>query len=64
MVSVSGTVAEFQNSSGNCTFTPTTSTWLCSSDIRLKKDIADTGDALAGLDDTRIRDFTIKATGE
>lgn len=62
--SASGTVAEFQNSSGNCTFTPTTSTWSCSSDARLKKDIVDAGDALAWLGGMRIRDFTLKATGE
>lgn len=60
----SGTVAEFQNSSGNCTFTPTTSTWSCSSDARLKKDIVDTVSALPWIGDMRIRDFTLKATGE
>jgi len=62
--SASGTVAEFQNSSGNCTFTPTTSTWSCSSDARLKNDIVDTGVALPWIGDMRIRDFTLKATGE
>jgi hypothetical protein len=62
--SAQGTVAEFQNSSGNCTFTPTTSTWSCSSDARLKKDIVDTGVALPWISDMRIRDFTLKATGE
>ena len=44
--------------------TPTTSTWSCSSDARLKKDIVDNAKAhaLLWLDDMRIRDFTIKAT--
>ena len=62
--SASGVVAEFQNSAGNCTFTPPTSTWSCSSDERLKKDIANTGEALPELADIRVRDFTLKSTGE
>jgi Chaperone of endosialidase len=64
--SASGVVAEFQNSSGACTLTPSSSsmTTTCSSDMRLKTDIHDAGDALAWLDDMRIRDFTIRATGE
>jgi len=55
-----------QNSSGTCTHTPSSSaeTVSCSSDVRLKKDIVDTGDALTGFDSMRVRDFTIKATGE
>jgi hypothetical protein len=32
--------------------------------VRLKTDIADTGDALVLLDGMRVRDFTMKATGE
>lgn len=64
--STSGTMMELQNSSGACTFTPATSnlTIACSSDQRLKTDIRDTGDALAWLDDMRVRDFTVIATGE
>jgi hypothetical protein len=62
--SASGIVAEFQNSAGNCTFAPITSTWSCSSDIRLKKDIQDSGAALPDLQDMRIRDFTLRATDE
>jgi hypothetical protein len=64
--SASGAVAGFQNSADLCTLTPaaSTPTWSCSSDIRLKTDIADTGDALAQLDNMRVRDFTMKATGE
>jgi hypothetical protein len=60
----SGIVAEFQNSAGNCTFAPITSTWSCSSDMRLKKDIQDSGAALPDLQDMRIRDFTLRATDE
>ena len=62
----SGAVAGFQNSADLCTLTPaaSTPTWSCSSDMRLKTDIADTGDALAWLRGVRIRDFTMKATGE
>lgn len=61
-----GTVAEFQNSAGACTFTPTASsmTASCSSDSRLKKDIVDAGDAIAWLNDMSVRDFTIRTTGE
>jgi hypothetical protein len=64
--SASGIVVEFQNSSGACTFTPSASSMTpsCSSDRRLKNDIQDTGDALAWLRDMRVRDFTIKSTGE
>jgi hypothetical protein len=64
--SASGIVAEFQNSSGTCTMSPGTSsmTTTCSSDIRLKTDISDTEDALTGIKDMRIRDFTVRATGE
>jgi Chaperone of endosialidase len=64
--SASGIVMELQNSSGACTFTPGTSsmTSTCSSDVRLKTDIHDTDDALPWLVDMRVRDFTVKATGE
>jgi Chaperone of endosialidase len=61
-----GVVADFQNSSGYCTFSPSANGILttCTSDVRLKKDIVDTGDALAWLGTMRIRDFTLRATGE
>ena len=64
--SASGIVAEFQNSSGACTHSPgpSSETVSCSSDVRLKKDIVDSGDALAWLGDMRVRDFTVRATGE
>src|SRR6266436_3874150 len=64
--SASGIVAELQNSSGACTYQPGASyeSVSCSSDARLKKDIADTGDMLAWVRDMRIRDFTIIADGE
>ena len=62
--SASGAVAAFQNSADLCTLTPGFATWSCSSDVRLKTHIADTGDALALLDGMRVRDFTMKATGE
>jgi len=64
--SASGAVAGFQNSADLCTLTPASSTptWSCSSDVRLKTDIADSGDALARFDDMRVRDFTMNATGE
>jgi hypothetical protein len=64
--SASGIVLELQNSSGACTHNPGSSseTVSCSSDIRLKADIQDSKDALAWVDDMRIRDFTVKATGE
>ena len=64
--SASGIVMELQNSSGACTYNPGASsvTVSCSSDARLKTDIQDSKDALAWVDDMRVRDFTIKATGE
>jgi hypothetical protein len=64
--SSSGAVAEFQNSAGACTLTPSSSSMTpsCSSDIRLKKDVAETGDALAWFEDMRVRDFTVRATGD
>jgi hypothetical protein len=64
--SASGAVAELQSSSGACTLAPSSSTLTesCSSDVRLKTDIVDAGDALVWLDDMRVRDFTIKSTGE
>jgi hypothetical protein len=37
---------------------------LCRTDIRLKKDIQDSGAALPDLQDMRIRDFTLRATDE
>ncbi len=62
----SGIVAQLQNSSAICAHTPTTSseTVSCSSDIRLKTSIADTPDQADWLRGFRIRDFTIKSTGE
>ena len=64
--SASGAVAGFQNSADLCTLTPAASnpTWSCSSDVRLKTDIVDTGDALAWFGNVHVRDFTMKATGE
>ena len=61
----SGVVAEFQNSSGACTFTPGASSMTpsCSSDI-VKTDVRDARNALAWLDDMRVRDFTVKTNGE
>ena len=64
--SASGIVMELQNSSGACTYTPGASsvTVSCSSDVRLKTNIQDSKGALAWVDDMRVRDFTVKATGE
>lgn len=64
--SASGVVAEFQNSAGDCTLTPSSGTLgiACASDARLKRDIEDSGSALTWLSDIRIRDYTIKSTGQ
>jgi hypothetical protein len=64
--SASGVVMELKNSSGACTYNPGASsvTVSCSSDKSLKSDIEDAESALPWLDGMRIRDFTIKATGE
>jgi hypothetical protein len=61
-----GVVADFQNSSGYCTFSPSANGIMttCTSDVRLKREIVDTGDALAWLGTMRMRDFTLRATGE
>ncbi|MDR3449499.1 MAG: tail fiber domain-containing protein [Alphaproteobacteria bacterium] len=61
-----GAVAQLQNSSGACTHTPSASseTVSCSSDQRLKADIKDAQSTLPWLADMRVRDFTIKSTGE
>ena len=59
-------VAGFQNSADVCALTPASSTpnWSCTSDRRLKTNIADSGSGLAWLEGLRVRDFTMKATGE
>jgi hypothetical protein len=64
--SASGVVAEFQNSSGFCTLQPGSGsmTTTCSSDVRLKTDIADTDEALPWIGAMRIRDFTVRASGD
>jgi hypothetical protein len=64
--SVSGPVEELQNSSGMCAFMPSASQLqiICSSDQRLKEDIKDANPALPQLADMRVRDYTIKETGE
>jgi hypothetical protein len=64
--SASGIVAEFQNSSGACTLQPSSSamTTTCSSDIRLKTDVSDTDEMLPWIGRIRVRDFTVRATGE
>jgi hypothetical protein len=62
----SAVVAELQNGTGHCTFTPASSgnvSFSCSSDAKLKKDVVDTGDALAWIDSIRVRDFTMKSDG-
>ena len=57
----SGIVMELQNSAGACTYTPGASsvTVSCSSDVRIKTDIKDSGSALAWADDMRVRDYEI-----
>jgi len=62
----SAIVADFQNGTGVCTFAPTAgaTSFSCSSDARLKKDIVDTGPALPGLGDMRVRDYTVRSSNE
>jgi hypothetical protein len=62
----SSAITETQhNGTGTCTFTPTTgaTSYSCSSDARLKKDIVDAGMALPWVGDMRVRDYTVKADG-
>jgi hypothetical protein len=47
--SVSGVVSRFQNSAGTCDINPTTTSLSCSSDARLKKNVATMDDQLAKL---------------
>ncbi len=66
-VYASSGITERQQSGANyCNHTPGASseTVSCSSDVRLKKDIADSGGSLDWLRDMRIRDFTVRSTGE
>lgn len=64
--SASGGIVKFQNSSGTCTHTPSSSseTVSCSSDIRFKKSVQDSRGALNLINDMRVRDFTLKSTEE
>jgi hypothetical protein len=61
-----GVVADFQNSSGYCTFNPSSSGIMttCTSDVRLKKDIVDAKEELPYLTSMRLREYTLRATGE
>ncbi len=62
----SGIVAEMQNSSAACTYSPAPSapTITCTSDVSLKSDIKDAESVSALVNDLIIRDFTVKSTGE
>ena len=51
--STTGVVARFKNSSGTCDINPTTTSLVCSSDIRLKKNIVSLTDALSRIDQVR-----------
>jgi hypothetical protein len=64
----SATVLKLQNGTAYCTYAPASSGTgtsneglSCTSDIRLKQDITDTGSALNWLGDIRIRDYAFKA---
>jgi Chaperone of endosialidase len=62
----SGATEEQQSGSSVCTHTPSTSseTIACSSDRRLKTDIVDSESVLGWLERLRVRDFTVKETGQ
>ena len=62
----SGATEEQQSGSAVCTHTPSTSseTIACSSDRRLKTDIVDSESVLGWLERLRVRDFTVKETGQ
>ena len=62
----SGATEEQQSGSAVCTHTPSTSseTIACSSDRRLKTDIVDSESVLGWVERLRVRDFTVKETGE
>jgi len=61
-----GTTLWVEDTDGSCQGNPESGSlvWTCSSDVRLKTDITDTGDVLGRLADIRIRDYTVKASGE
>ena len=62
----SGATEEQQSGSAVCTHTPSTSseTIACSSDRRLKTDIVDSESVLGWLERLRVRDFTVRETGQ
>lgn len=64
--SASSFVEELQSVSGSCSLMPTASVLeiTCLSDQRLKKEIEDAAPALPRLADMRVRDYTLKETGE
>jgi hypothetical protein len=55
-----------QNSAGTCTHTPGagSESVSCSSDIRLKKDIAPAPSALDWLSNIAVKQYTVRSTGE
>ncbi len=64
---ITGAGLSLQNNVGTCTFTATASgsaTQACSSDERLKIGIRDAESKLSWLDSFRIRDYTVRASGE
>lgn len=63
-VSNAGATTIFKNTAATCILTPTTSTpsYSCSSDQRLKENIADAQNALEYLSSFRVRSYTVKST--
>jgi len=59
-------VLTLKDSDGTCTFNPesTATDFVCTSDARLKSDITDAQPALAEIMKFRIREFTVKASGD
>jgi hypothetical protein len=64
--SQSGSTLTLQNNAGTCTLTPTAgaTSFSCSSDERLKKNITNAGSALDRIAPFRVRDYDLKASGE
>lgn len=65
-IGTAAVAATLTNTSGSCTLTPGSGslTTACASDANLKQDIAPSLDALGWLSDIKVRDYTLKATGE
>ena len=62
---IEGNIFRLEDNDGTCNYDPDSGAVVvsCSSDRRLKSNIVNTGNALAYLEDLRVRDYTVNASG-